>query len=137
MQQLEKKNLFVWLVSDEKQLVSQLEQSDPELILVEVNASTIRPLDVIVAEIFAWMRARARAINKLLDSTSQYLWQHSQVILFKSDSEITATGSLTAEMADTDDIVRQCLLWGDVKYIGLYSSFSFMSKIRPTLEWRG
>ncbi len=134
VQQLEKRDFLVCLVNDERKLFAQLDQADPELILIDISVLTSRPLDVIVAEIFAWMRTRARAINKFLHTPSQYLWQHCKVVLFKSDSEISATGSLTAEMADTDELVRLCSLLGDVKYIGLYSSFSFISKIRPFLE---
>lgn len=134
VQQLEKKELLVRLVNDERELLSQLDQVDPELILIDVNAPTNRSLDIIVADIFVWMRTRARAINKLLHTPSQYLWQHCKIVLFKSDSEISTTGSLAAEMADTDELVRLCSLLGDVKYIGLYSPFSFIPKIRPFLE---
>lgn len=132
--QLGKKNMRVWPLSDEKLLLLKLNEADPDLILVEINAVTHKPIDKIVADIFIWMRARARAINKILESPSQYLWQRSKVVLFKSDSEITATGSLSADVADIDDVVRQCSFYGDVKYIGLYASMSFISKIRPLID---
>lgn len=134
IQQLEKKDILAWLVNDEKKILEQLDRADPELILIDINAPTSRSLEVIVSEIFVWMRTRARAINKLLHTPSQYLWQHCKVVLFKGDSEISATGSLAAEMADTDELVRLCSLLGDVKYIGLYSPFSFIPKIRTFLE---
>lgn len=132
--QLEKKNFFVCLVFDEKDLLPQINQVDPQIILMDVVAATIRSFPEIVAEVFAWMRGRARAINKFLDTPSQYLWEHSKIILFKSDSEMTATGSLTAQMADTDELVYQCSLFGNVKYIGLYLSFSFLDKMRSLVE---
>ncbi len=131
---LEKKNVLIWLVSDERKLSRELEQADPELILMQLNATTIRPLDQIVADVFVWMRKRARAINKLLDTPSHYLWQHSKVVLFEGESQITPTGSLSAQIADTDEMIRLCQLLGDVKYIGEFSSYSFMSKMRPFLE---
>ena len=67
-EQLEKKNVIVCLVSDERKLTKELDQADPELILIQLNAPTGRPLDQIVAQVFAWMRLRARAINKFLDT---------------------------------------------------------------------
>ncbi len=134
VQQLQRNSLLVWFINEEKKLLSALDQADPELILIEINAPTNRPLDKIVAEIFVWMRTRARAINKFLDTPSQYLWQYSKIVLFESESPLTPTRLLAAEMADTDELVRLCSLLGDVKYIGIYSPFSFMSKLRPLLE---
>lgn len=132
--QLKKKDILVWLASDERNLFMQLDQAEPDLILIDVNVPASRSLEKIVAEIFAWMRTRARAINKLLHTPSQYLWQHCKIVLFKGESEISATGSLAAEIADTDELVRLCSLLGDVKYIGLYSPFSFIPKIRQLWE---
>ncbi len=134
VQQLEKRNVRTWLVEDEKRWPRALADFDPELILIEINAPMTRAIEGLVSDVFAWMRGRARSINKALNSPSQYLWEHSKVLLFKSESEITSAISLTAEMADTDEIVRKCLLVGDVKYIGLYSSLSFLSQIRMFLE---
>ena len=133
-QQLEKKNMKVWLVSEEQKLLSQLNEADPDLILIEINAPTVKPIEQIMADVFAWMRGRAREIKKVLNSPSKYLWEHSRVILFKSDVEISSTTSLTAEMADTDDVVRQCNLIGDVKYVGVYYPLSFIAKVRALLE---
>jgi hypothetical protein len=132
--QLEKKNFFVCLVHNEKDLLPQINQADPQIILMDVVASAICPFPALVAEVFVWMRGRARAINKFLDTPSQYLWEHSKIILFKSDSEMTATGSLPAQLADTDELVYQCSLVGNVKYIGLYLSFSFIDKMRSLVE---
>ena len=132
--QLEKKNFYVCLVSDEKSLLSQIDEFDPKVILMDVATSTQRLFQDIVAEIFLWIRGRARAINKFLDTPSQYLWEYSKVILFKSDSEMSATGSLTAQMADTDELVYQCSLFGPVKYIGIYLTFSFINKMRSVVE---
>ncbi len=132
--QLSKKNFLVWHVDDERKLLTQLDHVDPELILMQINALLTRSFETIVAEVFLWMRARARAINKFLDTPSQYLWQHSRIILFKSETQITPTGSLMADIADDDELVRVCSLLGDVKYIGTYSFFSFIPKIRFLIE---
>lgn len=132
--QLEKKKFFVCLVDDEKNLLSQIDQVEPQIILMDVMALASHSFLEIVAEVFVWMRGRARAINKFLDTPSQYLWEHSKIILFKSDSEMTAMDSLTAQVADTDELVYQCSLLGNVKYIGLYLSFSFLDKMRTLVE---
>lgn len=134
VQQLERKNMRVWLVNDEQKLLSKLNEADPDLIVLEINATVTKPIEQIVPDIFIWMRGRAREINKVLNTPSKYLWERAKIVLFKSDVEMTPTGSRSADMADTDDVVRQCNLSGDVKYIGIYSSFSFIGKVRMVLE---
>ncbi len=131
---LEKKNMRVLVYDDDRMFLTRLESIDPELVFIEVNAAASRPIQEIVAEVFIWMRARARKINTYLNSPSRYFWQNAKIIIFKSDSQITGAGSMAAEIADTDEIIRQCGLLGEIKYIGLYSSFSFMTKIRSYLE---
>ena len=133
-EQLEKEGLLVEVVSDEKKLLLKLYDVDPDLIFVEINAPTQKAPEDHVADIFAWMRARVRAINKFLDSPSHMLWQKSRVVLFKTESEMGATGSLGAEIADTDELILKCGQLGNVQYIGIYSFWSFMSKIRPLLD---
>lgn len=133
-QQLEKKKIEVCLVTDEAKLAAKLKEMDPDLILVEINASTAKPIYQLVGDIFVWMRNRAREINKVLNSPSKYLWERAKVVLFKSEVDITATGSLSSDMADTDDIVRECSMLGNVHYIGIYSSLSFISKLRSLLQ---
>ncbi len=133
-QHLEKRQIRVWIVGDEKKLLGQLQEADPELILLEANASTDKPLEEIVAEIFAWMRKRCREINQILGTPSSYLWQHSKIILFESGREMTASGSLSADMADTEYLIRKCAVAGEVHHIGAYSPLNFMSEIRPFLE---
>ncbi len=133
-EQLEKENLPVSVVTDEKKLLLKLYDADPDLIFVEINAPTQKATEDHVADIFAWMRARVRAINKFLESPSHVLWQKSRVILFKTESELGATGSIGAEIADTDEIILKCGQLGNVQYIGIYSPWSFISKVRPLLD---
>lgn len=133
-EQLEKKNMRVWLVTEERKLLSELDDADAELIFIEINAPTNKTIDQIVVDVFSWMRNRARSINKLLNSPSQYLWERSRIILFKSDFEITSTSSIAGDVADTDDLVRQCSLLGNIQYAGLYSPLSFISKVRALIE---
>lgn len=132
--QLKKKGFFVWHVNDERKLLADLDSVDPELILMQINALVKRPFEQIVEDVFLWMRNRARAINKFLDTPSQYLWQHSKIILFKSETHLTPTGSLAADIADDDELVRACSLLGEVKYIGGYSPLSFIGKIGALVE---
>lgn len=134
VQQLEKKNMQTALVSDEQKLLAKLNEIDPDLVLIQIDAPTNKPITQMVPDVFSWMRGRAREINKVLNTPNRYLWEKAKVILFKSDVEITATSSVSAQMADTDDIIRQCNEYGDVKYIGIYSSFSFIGKIRALIE---
>lgn len=131
---LKNRDVGVRFVNDERKLLEELERIDPDLILLQLNASITSPLDQIVGEIFKWMRSRARSVNKFLNTPSQYLWQHAKVVLFESESQINPTDSLSAQIADTDETIRLCQLLGDVKYIGVYSPFSFIAKIWPFLE---
>lgn len=130
-QQMEKRNFLVWMVTSEERLLVRLEESDPQLILIDLFAPTKRRLDAIVSDVFKWMRGRARTINKLLGTPNQFLWEHSRVVLFKSDEEMSPAGSLATDIADIDEMIRLCSLAGNVRYIGLFSPLSFISKIRP------
>ena len=134
VQQLEKRNMQVALVSDELKLLAKLQEIDPDLVLIQVDAPVNNPVIRIVPDVFAWMRGRAREINKALNTPNRYLWEKAKVILFKCDVEISSISSVSAQIADTDNIIQQCHQYGDVKYIGIYSAFSFIGKIRALIE---
>lgn len=131
---LEKQKALVWIVNHENDLFSQLDEADPELIFIEANAPTNIALDVITERIFEWMKKRSREINEFLSSPSQYSWQHAQIIFFESGREFTASGSLSADMADTEYLIKQCSVWGEVHHIGAYSPLNFMEEVRPFLR---
>lgn len=132
--QLIKAGVLVKTVTDENKLLLQLEETDPDLIFLEIEARTRQSSEDIVADIFVFIRNRARAINKFLNSPSGLLWARSRVILYRTETTTSPTESLGADIADTEEVLRKCSLLGEVRFIGFYSPMSFISKVRPYLE---
>ncbi len=131
--QLIRKNIVCRSVADEKFLLPTLSEVDPELIFLEINGQTRTPIQEIVKAVFLWTNNYARKVNVALNSPSPRLWAMAQVILYKSDleeAEINPTGDI---IIDLDEVLLKCQDAGHVNYIGLYSSWSFYSKIEPLL----
>lgn len=132
--QLFKEKILVRTTQNENDIVAILKEFDPDLVFLEINARSEKPIEDIVADVFAWMRNLVRNINKILNSPTGLLWQRSQIILFKSEQALGPTDSLAEAIIDIDESLRKCMVLGQVQYIGAYSPVSFISKVRPWLE---
>ncbi|MCB9771627.1 MAG: hypothetical protein H6754_03670 [Candidatus Omnitrophica bacterium] len=131
--QLTRKKIVVRAVLDEKLLLSRLSEFNPDLIFIEINGVTRSPVEQIVKIVFLWTTNYARKVNKALNSPSARLWTNARVIMYKSDVEGDIANPAGVTITDLDEVLFKCKEIGDIKYIGLYSSWSFYSKIEPLL----
>jgi len=131
--QLSKKKLSVRPVIEEKSLITVLYEFDPDLVLLEMNGITKKPIEDIVKAVFVWTNMHARKVNEILNSPSARLWSKAKVVIYKSETEGEAINSLEPAVMDYDEILFKCQQAGPVIYIGLYSPWSFISKITPLL----
>lgn len=132
--QLKRKKIASMPVVEEKNLLSSLSAFDPDLIFLEINGETRSPIDQIVKVVFMWTKNYARKINATLNSPSSRLWDKAQVIMYKTENEDAAANPAGVTITDLDEVLFKCKEMGDVEYIGLYSSWSFFSKIEPLLK---
>lgn len=132
--QLKRKRVLALPVVEERKLLSSLSEFDPDFIFLEINGETPSPIEQIVKVVFMWTKNYARKINATLNSPSSRLWDKARVIMFKTESEDAASNPAGVTISDLDEILFKCKEVGDVEYIGLYSSWSFFSKIEPLLK---
>jgi len=133
-EQLMRKRILVSPVVEEKNLLATLSTADPDLIFLEINGVTRSPIEQIVKIVFMWTKNYARKINATLNSPSSRLWDKARVIMYKSENEDEAMNPAGVTITDLDDVLFKCKEIGDIQYIGLYSSWSFFSKIEPLLK---
>ncbi len=131
--QLTRKKIVSRGVVDEKFLLATLSEFDPDLVFLEINGITRSPIDQIVKVVFLWTKNYARKINAALNSPSPRLWSKAKVILYKSETQQQDFNPTGAGVVDFDEVLFKCKEAGDIIYIGLYSSWSFYSKIEPLL----
>lgn len=131
--QLTRKKIVSRGVVDEKFLLSTLSEFDPDLIFLEINGITRSPVEQIVKVVFLWTRNYARKINAALNSPTSRLWAKAKVIMYKSETQQPDFNPSGVVITDFDEVLFKCKEAGDIIYIGLYSSWSFYSKIEPLL----
>ncbi len=131
--QLNRKKILARAVTDEKLLLATLSEFDPDLIFLEINGVTRSPVEQIVKVVFLWTRNYARKVNAALNSPSARLWAKSKVIMYKSEEHDTNPNPTGVVITDFDEVLFKCKDAGDIIYIGLYSTWSFYSKIEPLL----
>ncbi|MCC6759026.1 MAG: hypothetical protein IT395_05335 [Candidatus Omnitrophica bacterium] len=133
-EQLKRKKILALPVPEERKLLSSLSEFDPDFIFLEINGETPSPIEQIVKVVFMWTKNYARKINKTLNSPSSRLWDKAKVIMFKTENEDAGANPAGVTIGDLDEVLFKCKEVGDVEYIGLYSSWSFFSKIEPLLK---
>ncbi len=129
--QLTRKKILTRTVIDEKFLLASLSEFDPDIIFLEINGQTRSPVEQIVKVVFLWTKNYARKINAALNSPTTRLWAKAKVVMYKSETEDTAVNPAGVTITDLDEVLFKCKEAGDVIYIGLYSTWSFYSKIEP------
>lgn len=129
--QLMRKKIVARGVVDEKFLLSTLSEFDPDIIFLEINGATRSPVEQIVKVVFLWTKNYARKINAALNSPTARLWAKAKVVMYKSETEDEGVNPAGATITDLDEVLFKCKESGDVIYIGLYSTWSFYSKIEP------
>ncbi|MFA5059738.1 MAG: response regulator [Candidatus Omnitrophota bacterium] len=133
LQELEGKKCQVTLLKDDKQLVSQAEKLEVNLIFLQVNAVTSIPVDQIVVQLSDLIRKKAKEARAEEKDEDDSIEKICPIILYKVEAE-TEAGTLSgSDLADMENLVQKCQEQGASKYIGLYSSLSFMSKIKNYL----
>lgn len=132
--QLNRKKILSRGIVDEKFLLSSLSEVDPDLIFMEINGQTRSPIEKIVKIVSLWTTNYARKVNTVLNSPSSRLWAKAKVIMFKSEMDYTDMNPHDITITDEDETLFRCKEAGDVIYIGLYSPWSFYSKIEPLLR---
>jgi hypothetical protein len=132
--QLIRKKILSRGIVDEKLLLSALSEVDPDLIFLEINGQTRSPIEKIVKIVSLWTTNYARKVNAVLNSPSPRLWAKAKVIMFKSEIDYTGINPHDITITDEDETLFRCKEVGDVIYIGLYSAWSFYSKIEPFLR---
>lgn len=132
--QLTRKKIVSRAIVDEKFLLPSLSEVDPDLIFLEINGQTRSPIEEIVKIVALWTTNYARKVNAVLNSPSSRLWAKAKVIMFKSEIDYTGMNPHDITITDEDETLFRCKEVGDVIYIGLYSSWSFYSKIEPLLR---
>ncbi len=132
-EQLSRKKFLAWGITDEKDLLAALSKHDPDMIFLEINGVTRSPIEEIVKVVFLWIKNYARKINAALESPTSRLWEKAQVILYKSEMNEDALNPAGPMIPDLDEVLFKCRDVGAVTYIGLYSAWSFYSKLEPLL----
>lgn len=133
-EQLKRKGLEVSAVLEEKNLLSRLSEFDPDIIFLEINGVTRSPIEQIVKVVFMWTKNYARKINAVLNSPTSRLWDKAKVVLYKSEFEDVGVNPTGETVTDLDEVLFKCKEAGEVQYIGLYSTWSFFSKLEPLLK---
>lgn len=132
--QLLRKKYIAQGVISEKSLIATLTQVDPDVICIEINGITQNPIQDIVKIVFMWINNHARKVNKALNSPSARLWQKAKVVMFKSDPDEGAVNPAGVTLPqDLDEVLFKCKEAGNIEYIGLYSPWSFLAKLKPFL----
>ncbi len=131
--QLTRKKIVSRGVIDEKLLLATLSEFDPDIIFLEINGVTRSPIEQIVRVVFLWTRNYARKVNAALNSPSSRLWAKAKVIMYKSEMEDSDFNPAGVTITDFDEVLFKCKEAGDIIYIGLYSTWSFYSKLEPLL----
>lgn len=131
--QLERKNILSRPVTDERFLLATLSEFDPDLIFLEINGVTRSSVEQIVKVVFMWTKNYARKVNAALNSPSGRLWARAKVVMYKNEEQEAPLNPSGIVITDLDEVLFKCKDAGDITYIGLYSTWSFYSKIEPLL----
>ncbi|HOD12799.1 MAG TPA: response regulator [Candidatus Omnitrophota bacterium] len=129
-QQLEKAKHIVTLVQQEAEVVSVVSDVKPDLVVLDLGAELQIPIDKLVYTIDI---LTPKPKKGSLDPKSLSM-KKTTIILYKVDKGgIEVNTDLAGNLADVEALLDRCVHNGAEKYIGLFSSFSFMSKIKEFL----
>ena len=125
-QQLAEKKRQVRLVDQPTELAEAVRTVDPGLIFVEVLGGGAFPTPRLLGMI--------RPVIQELSIARMDGRPEAAIILYKVHHAIRGETSMASDIADTDQLLQECEEAGFSKYIGLYSPFSFLTKIKEFLR---
>lgn len=124
--QLEEKRCQVVPVYDDDRLVLEIEKLDPDIVFAELRPGTQTPMEESLATINAVIQ------KKELERFEEK--PRAAVILYKVHQAVSGVTTMASDMADTENLLKQCQEIGFSKYLGLYSPFTFLMKIKEFLR---
>lgn len=108
------------VVVDENQLVPLAEEMKPDVVFLAVNASTIVPMETLIYTL--------TALAPIKKGSSKM-----RVVLFKMEEELGGIQDTESDLADFENLLQRCFENGAAKYLGHYSSSTFLQKTREFL----
>ena len=130
-QQLEKAKHAVSIVKEEEKIVPLVNDIKPDVVLLDMSAEIKVSLDKLVYTIDI---LTPKAKKGSLDPKALSM-RKTAILLYKVDKGgIAVNTDLAGNLADVEALVDRCMTSGAEKYIGLFSSFSFMSKVQEFLK---
>ena len=132
---LQERGCAVTVEKDGRQTAAKTDLVNPDLILVQLYFNEEAPVDQTLADINGVIRKKIREHEaKSKDKTAMPEFKAPPVILYKVPEEITASGTTGENLALMEDLLTRCHEQGIAKYIGMYSSMSFVTKIKEFIS---
>jgi CheY-like chemotaxis protein len=122
--QLEEKKCQVLSTDNDEELVQILDQEVPALLFMEIKTETTVPFVSVLTVANSVLRSKEMVGRDAVNT---------DVILYKVHQAVSGVTAMGGDVTDMDNILIECQDIGYTKYIGLYSPFTFMMKIKDFL----
>ena len=125
-QQLQQRKYQGIPVSDSATLLSEMNRLDPEMVLLELKA-----------DMSDAVRENLMNVNNLIKQKELEGFESKAppaIILYKVHHAVSGVSSASGDLADTTTLLSICESIGFSKFIGLYSPFTFLMKIKDHLR---
>jgi CheY-like chemotaxis protein len=133
-QELEKLGHFIVIIKEENQILPTVQDAKPDVVLLAINAETKAPIDKLVYTIDVLFPKQKQGEVKKNADGSLPLLRKMNIVLYKVEKETVGATSSEGSFADMESLLERCKENGASKYIGAYTSFSFISKIQEFLK---